>query len=591
MKRPTGPRVRLGRRELIAGAAFLAVAAGVAGWVSVSTLVVRAHLESARVAISSLQKDLADGERPDAATTLRLAQQQAAAAAQDTADPAWTITANLPLAGRPIRVIRQLARSADELAHFILPDLMAAAPADKPTGLRAAADQNVVDLAAIVRARQPLADAQRRLAAVIAQLDALPADSGLSEIDSVRADLADRLARLENTVDAASSAARLLPPMLGDDGARRYFLAFQTGAEARGTGGLVGAYGVVVADHGHVSFAQLAPDDAIQPAAQPVADFGPAFTALYGPDESAQLLANSNLSPNFPYAARIWTGLWRRQTGQRLDGAIATDPNGLADLLSVIGPVEIPDGESVTAQNVVPLTEQTAYGRYPDPVARKRFLIQIATSVVGALSNRPHDLPGLLRALSAAVGGGHLKMWSADPAEEAGLSTTAVGGALPQRPGPFSELVVNNASGTKLDYYLKRSLTYSLGTCRQGSRTSTVRVRLTNGAPATGLPDYGVDRLDDPRHSHVRGSNRLWVSVFAADGAQLTGASLDGARQLMSVNTELGHPVFSAGIDLNPGQTRTLLLSLTEPASSAPPLVPQQPLTFPQTTRIEVAPC
>lgn len=588
--KPAWPPITFGRRELIACAGVLAAAVGVATWVGVRALIVRDHLAAARSAVVRLQEDLAAGVRPDTGAQLRLAQVQAAAAVRDTADPAWTVAANVPWAGRSVRVVRQLARSADELTRFILPDLMAAAPAGGP-GARAAADQSSADLAAIEHARAPLADARRRLASVVARLEATPADSGLGAVDSARGELVGRLVRLENSFDAASTAARLLPPMLGENSPRRYFLAFQTGAEARGTGGLVGAYGIVAADHGHISFAQLASDDAIQPAATPVADFGPAFTALYGADESTQLLANSNLSPNFPYAAQIWTGLWLRQTGQRLDGAIATDPNGLADLLTAIGPVNLPGGEQVTAQNVVALTEQAAYARYPDPLARKRFLIRIATAVVGALSNRPHDLPGLLRALSSTVEGGHLKLWSADPKEEAGLADTAVGGALPSRPGPFAELVVNNASGTKLDYYLKRSLTYSLGACRQGVRASTVRVRLTNSAPPQGLPDYAVHRMDDPQYSHVRGSNKLWVAVFAADGAQLTGASSDGAPQLMSVNTELGHSVFSTGIELNPGQTRTLQLSLTEPASSVPPLVPEQPLTYPQTTHVDVARC
>jgi hypothetical protein len=182
-------------------------------------------------------------------------------------------------------------------------------------------------------------------------------------------------------------------------------------------------------------------------------------------------------------------------------------------------------------------------------------------------------------------------MWSSNPAEESRLAATAVGGALPQSPGPFAELVVNNASGTKLDYYLERSLAYSLGPCHQGSRTSSVRVRLTNGAPKTGLPDYAVYRMDDPNHAHARGSNKLWVSVVAATGAQLTRATLDGASQLMSINTELGHPVLGTDVELDPGQTRTLQLSLTEPASNAPPVVPEQPLTHPQTSRVEMATC
>lgn len=564
---------------------------GIAGWVAIRSAAARDDLDTARAAIVQMQADLAAGRASEVPAALARAQTHARAAAYITDDPAWTLAADVPYIGRPVAAVRGLARAADELSSRVLPDLVAAIPPHESRAPRPASDQGPADLAAISRAATPLADADRGLVDITARLASLPRHTGIGEIEAAQAEFSARLTHLKQTVAAAASAARLLPALLGADGPRRYFLAFQTNAEARGTGGLVGAYGVVVADHGHVSFPQLASDDALEPADRPVADFGPDFTALYGADESTQLLSNSNLSPHFPYAAQIWTGLWKRQTGQQLDGVIATDPVGLADLLAALGPVALPDGEQITSANAVELTEQTAYVRYPDPAARKRFLIHIATQVVAALLNRPHNLTDLLRALAHTVSGGHLLVWSSNPAQESELSTTPVAGVLPQTPGPFAELVVNNASGTKLDYYLDRSVSYTLGACHQGSRASVVQVRLTNGAPATGLPAYVGDRMDEPAKTHVRGSNKLWVSVYAAVGAQLNAATLDGVQLPMSSNVERGHSVFATGVDFSPGQTRTLKLSLTEPASTTTPLVPQQPLTRPQMTHVAVGHC
>ena len=573
------------------GSGLSALTVGTTGWVAVRSAAARDDLDAARAEIVQMQADLAAGRASGVPAALTRAQTHARAATRLTGDPAWTLAAGVPYIGRPVAAVRGLAQAADELSNRVLPDLVAAIPPHEPRAPRSVSDQGAADLAVISRAAAPLADADRGLADITARLASLPRHTGVAEIDAAQAEFAARLTHLKQTVAAASSAARLLPALLGADGPRRYFLAFQTNAEARGTGGLVGAYGVVIADHGHVSFPQLASDDTIQPADRPVADFGPEFTALYGADESTQLLSNSNLSPHFPYAAQIWTGLWKRQTGQQLDGVIATDPVGLADLLTALGPVTLANGEQVTAANAVELTEQTSYVRYPDPTARKRYLIHIATQVVEALLNRPHDLTDLLRALAHTVGGGHLLMWSSDPAQESELSTTPVGGVLPQNPGPFAELVVNNASGTKLDYYLDRSLSYTLGGCRRDSRTSVVQVRLTNGAPATGLPAYVGDRMDEPTHVHARGSNKLWVSLYASVGAQLEAASLDGVQQPLSSNLERGHPVFGTNIELEPGQTRTLELSLTEPVSTTPPVVPQQPLTRPQVTHVAVERC
>jgi hypothetical protein len=55
----------------------------------------------------------------------------------------------------------------------------------------------------------------------------------------------------------ADGIAVNLPALLGLDWPRRYRWAFQTGAEARATGGLIGLNGVLVADQGHLQLSGL----------------------------------------------------------------------------------------------------------------------------------------------------------------------------------------------------------------------------------------------------------------------------------------------------------------------------------------------
>ncbi|ETK33476.1 DUF4012 domain-containing protein [Microbispora sp. ATCC PTA-5024] len=128
---------------------------------------------------------------------------------------------------------------------------------------------------------------------------------------------------LRSTLSAAATAAAVLPPMLGLDGTRRYFLAFQTNAEARGTGGLVGAFGVLKADRGRLSVTGLSADNGLGLNPRPVADFGTAYRERYGPD-ALRLLSISNLSPHFPYAARTGRGCG---SGRRAGGWTARWPS------------------------------------------------------------------------------------------------------------------------------------------------------------------------------------------------------------------------------------------------------------------------
>ena len=45
--------------------------------------------------------------------------------------------------------------------------------------------------------------------------------------------------------------------------------------------------------------------------------------------------------------------MWKKKSGQQVTGAIAIDPTALSYLLQVTGPATLPDGEVVSADNVV----------------------------------------------------------------------------------------------------------------------------------------------------------------------------------------------------------------------------------------------
>ncbi|ETK33475.1 DUF4012 domain-containing protein [Microbispora sp. ATCC PTA-5024] len=253
---------------------------------------------------------------------------------------------------------------------------------------------------------------------------------------------------------------------------------------------------------------------------------------------------------------------------------MAVDPVGLSRLLALIGPVTAPGGQRVTADNVVDLTERTAYARYADPVARKRFLIAIAGAVSRALSRAPADSLRVLPVLAGLAGERRIQVWSRRGDEERRLSAAPLAGVLAPEPGPYAGLVVNNSAGGKLDYYLGRSLDYTLGPCRGGTRASTVTFRLTNDVPPEPLPSYVTGRLDSPGRPPVAGSNLSWVSLYAGVGARLRAARLDGKPVRMITETERSHPVYSLLLEFAPRQTRTVRLDLMEPASSRPPLTP-----------------
>ena len=167
--------------------------------------------------------------------------------------------------------------------------------------------------------------------------------------------------------------------------------------------------------------------------------------------------------------------------------------------------------------------------------------------------------------------------------EQRRLAQTSLGGTVHETEAPYAGLIVNNAAGNKLDYYLERSLRHELGSCPGpgGRRESKITATLTNAAPR-GLPEYvelTVDRDTGQLGRARAGSNSEVVQIYATKGAGLVRATLDGKPLLVTPGRERGHPVFQVGLDIKRGQTRTIVLELLEPVRpEAPELARAQPL-------------
>lgn len=560
------------------------------GWVLVTGMLARTELLAAQQQLGAIRQSVADPSGKAAAEDSRAALRSAGAHADRahrlTTGPAWFAASQVPFLGRPVSTVRGAADAADQLTHDVLPPMvhMASQLTDEARhgGLPVLLSSLESSAPALERAARASADAR-------AMADDLPRTPWLPAIDHARTQLVSQLDQMAPHTSDAAVAARVVPPMLGAHGPRRYLLVIQNTAESRGTGGLPGAFAVLTANQGKLRFETFGSDTMLEDA-HPKLDLGAEYRARYGAMDPTGTWANSNVSPHFPNAARIWAAAWREHSGQRVDGAIALDPSTLSRFLRATGPARLPDGTTVTAGNALDLAERTGYARFSDSGERKAYFLDVAratsTRLIGAMDDGPQWLPGLFRAAYDVAGEGRLQMWSAQPSEQRLLQTRPLAGALPAGPGPFAGLVVNNAAGGKLDYYLGRKLHWTPGRCTPDGRLVTARITLTNRAPASGLPPYVTQRADKPPYRTRPGDNRLLVSYYASAGAELTGAVLDGRRALMSSGVERGHAVYTLDMELPARHSRTLTLHLLEPISDRPPVLLRQPLVTPLHARV-----
>ena len=377
--------------------------------------------------------------------------------------------------------------------------------------------------------------------------------------------LRDGLVKLRRQLDGAArdaaraaATARVAPGVLGADTPRHYLLLVQNPAELRGTGGLIGNWGIVTAQNGSLHLDSLERTSVFNASGNPAARTlnAPAdYVSRYGRFDPARTFQNVNISPDFPTVAAVAADLYHQASGQTVDGVLAVDPLGLAALLSLTGPVRVPDWKTpVSADNVVDVTLRDAYVAYARTPERADFLGEVARATVDkATTGELGNVAQMSRVLGPAAHEGHLAVWFADPAAEAIVQEIGISGKVPSVTGDSLHVSDTNAGANKLDYYLERTIDYSVTVTPsadwKAARTQgTIGVTLANSVPPSGVPQIAAGPYEGLMSTLVYGQNHTYQSVYTP--LTLTGAALGGQAIGVEGTRELGRNVYSAYVDV-----------------------------------------
>lgn len=580
------------RRNLYWGAGLLLLAA--AAWIVITGLLARAQIRALHDDLYRIRALISQGQLQDAHEMAAQLPAETHRIARLTSGPAWWLAAHVPYLGEPAETARGIASGLDRIGADAVPRLVDVVAKIDPARLRTSGD--TIDLALLRSAVPDLEQAAASFDSAVNGMHALPLDTWLSPVNAAAASLTGQLDLVRGYVDAASRAAQVLPAMLGEERPMRYLIGLQNEAEMRGTGGLPGSFAVAEVNRGTVHFSEFFSDSKLLPAAthqliDTGLDFGSAFDAAYGTDDATRLIVNSNVSPNFPYAARIWARMYEKTTGRQIDGVLAMDPTVLQYLLRATGPIDTPEGLVVSAANVVSLTQRDEYVLFPDNTARKNFLVHVLKQASKKVTSGAGSAAALARAFVEASKERRFLVWSALPSAEAALRQTTYAGTFGPLSRPLAAPILNNAAAGKLDYYLYRSLAYHRTGCG-ATRDVVVTITLTNTAPASGLPYYVAGRLDKDRPADAKpGDYRTLLDYYASAGAQLESVQLNGTPTQATVLHDLGRPIFRLNVELPRGATQTIDLHLTEPAGEGAPEIWEQPGVNPMAVTVHNQTC
>ncbi|MBM0277088.1 DUF4012 domain-containing protein [Micromonospora tarensis] len=572
-------RARLRRAllgALVAGSLLLATV----GWVGFRGWQARAHLVNAAGLARELSAQVVGGETDRALRTLAALQEQSRAARAATSDPSWRLARHTPVAGDDLDAVKQIAVAIDELARQAFPTLLRA----DLTSLVPASGR--LDLARLSAVSAELSGANESVQRTRRNLAAVPADRLVSQVRQALTDLRGEIDRLSSLTTAADQGARLLPPLLGAAGPRRYLLLSQNLAELRATGGMFGAYAIMEADNGKVKMGKQGSTASLgrfTPALKLPAEIKAIWTDLPG-----IYPADVNLSPHFPTAATLYREMFRRKTGTTVDGVLAVDPVVLSYLLKATGPVLVPGGVPLASEKVVQTLLNESYQRL-SVKQQDEFFASSAASVFDAFFEKNVNPRVLLSAFDRAITERRILFWSARPEEQRTFGDSRMAGTLPEQDTvPTVGVFLNDGSGAKLGYYLRPTANVTVGDCRpDGRRELRLRVTLRSTAPKSGLSEsvLGLGMAGDPYTA------RTLVSVYSPAGGAVLDARLDGVATALGSGTERRRQVATASVDVGPGAERALEVTvLTAKTGVGQAELRLTPTASPWTTQIHSAP-
>lgn len=402
-----------------------------------------------------------------------------------------------------------------------------------------------------------------------------------------------------HSVQLGARAAQVLPAMLGRSGPRSYLVLFMTPSESRGYDGLIGGYGVLSAQDGRVRLTSSNPigdlATALPPGGAKLSGV-PGYLRRYGAFDPGEFPQDVTYSPDLPTDAKVFDEIYAQAGGGPVDGVLAVDPIGLAALLELTGPVDVPGLPfpltSANAAQVLLKEQYTLFdaGGNPESPLRIDFLQTALQVSFDALVDSSLPSPKEVAAvLDPAVRAGRISFMSFHGDEEHFLEALGTTGTFPAASGENVLAVTSqNTDNNKIDAYLHTSVTDNVTVDPgNGDIQSTVRVALTNDAPASGLPPIVIDDFADP--AVPAGTNRTWLSVYSP--LALDHVTVDGNRAAMSVTRELGVWVYSTYVDIPSKSTTTVQVELdgrVDPGSSLRLAVRLQPSANKEQAEIKV---
>jgi hypothetical protein len=383
---------------------------------------------------------------------------------------------------------------------------------------------------------------------------------------------------LKKSLEEFISISDLFSKILGEERTKRYLIVFQNNSEIRPTGGFIGSFALVDLDRGKIKKLEV-------PAGGSYDLQGSLIEKVISPEPLHLInphwqFHDANWFPDFPASARKLIWFYEKSGGPSVDGVIAINATFARDLLKITGPIPMPEYKKVIdEQNFILETQKAVEIEYKEENKPKQFLADLSPKLIDKILNLEKGKSfDLLILLQGAFQTKDIMLYSTESKIERSILDLGLGGEIKFTGAKNDYLFVVNANvaGGKTDLNIKQKIKHQSEVLDDGSIIDNLSITRTHegkkGDLFTGLRNIDYLRVYVPEGSillEAKGFEKPASTYFENPDTDYKndsdlekiegGATLDSGSNTI-INNEFGKTVFGNWMQLEPGETKTVIL-------------------------------
>jgi len=321
-----------------------------------------------------------------------------------------------------------------------------------------------------------------------------------------------------------------LPYLLGFEGKRKYLVLFQNNKELRPGGGFIGSYGLAIVDKGRINGFSI--HDVYDADGQLKGHVEPPFAVRRYLTSPHWYLRDSNFDIDFASAASSSAFFLKEETGDIVDGVIGIDVSFVKNIISALGPLQLPDyKETVTEDNFYLLAQKNAEKQFfPGSTQKKDFLRSVYQAIQLDLATRK-NIPyfSLLSEALNSIEEKHVLFAFSSPTIHNVFAVNGFSSSIwdsrKEEKNNFNDFLgisEANFGGNKANYFIERSIVQEEKINEDGLVSSTVSISYANKSNDWPGGDY-----------------KNYTRIVLPLGTKLLSVSVDGEkRNIVSAITD-----------------------------------------------------